>query len=97
MRLVVGVVSACHQNVVKVDEHEIKVLEDRIHKPLERLCSVLEAERHAEELPEPKWGYDGCLGDRVLGHRYLMVATHEVDFGEDLGVPEVSIEILYVR
>ena len=97
MRLVVGVVSACHQNVVKVDEHEIKVLEDRIHKPLERLCSVLEAERHAEELEQTKRRDNRCLRN-VLGPDWdLMVTTYEIHFAEHGLTRKVGREVMDPR
>ena len=97
MRLVVGVVSACHQNVVKVDEHEIKVLEDRIHKPLERLCCVFEAKRHAEELEKTKRRDNRCLGN-VLGPDWdLMVTSYEIHFTEHGLTRKVGREIVDPR
>ena len=97
MRLVVGVVSACHQNVVKVDEHEIKVLEDRIHKPLERLCCVFEAKRHAEELEKTKRRDNRCLGN-VLGPDWdLMVTSYEIHFAEHGLTRKVGREVVDPR
>ena len=97
MRLVVSVVSACHQNVVKVDEHEIKVLEDRIHKPLERLCCVFEAKRHAEELEKTKRRDNRCLGN-VLGPDWdLMVTSYEIHFAEHGLTRKVGREVVDPR
>ena len=97
MCLVVGVVSACHQNVVKVDEYEVEVLEDRIHKPLERLCSVLEAKRHAEEFEKTERCDNRCLR-YVLGPYWdLMVTTYEIHFAEHGLTRKVGREIVDPR
>ena len=97
MRLVVGVVSACHQNVVKVDEHEVKVPEDRIHKPLEQLSSILEAKRHAEKLKKTKRRDNRCLRN-VLGPDWdLMVTTYEIHFAEHGLTRKVGREVVDPR
>ena len=97
MRLVLGVVSARHQDVIQVDEHEVEVLEDRIHKPLERLCRVLEAERHAEKFKKAKRGDDRCFRN-VLGlDRDLMVAPDEVHFTEHGLTRKVGREVVDPR
>ena len=39
------------EDIVEVDEREIKILEDRVHESLERLCCILYAEGNAEQFP----------------------------------------------
>ena len=83
MRPVFGFGVAGDQDVVDVDESEIQASEDLVHEPLERLCRILKAERHAEELPQTERGDDGRLGDVVCVHWDLVVATNQINLREE--------------
>ena len=58
---------------------------DLVHKSLECLCSIPEAERHLCKLKQAKWDCDSGLGDIFGGNWNLVVRTHEVQFREDGG------------
>ena len=74
--------STGNQNIVKVDKYPLQAAKDTIHQPLERLCGVLETERHPEELVKAKRRYDGRLLNVFGGHRDLMIAPHQVQDGK---------------
>ena len=70
---------------------------DTVHEPLESLCCIFQAERHAEKLKESKRRDDGRLGNGLTSHRDLVVPSHQVNLREDPGPREVRIEVLNVR
>ena len=96
MRPVFGFGVAGDQDVVDVDESEIQASEDLVHEPLERLCRILKAERHAEKLPQTERGDDGRLGDVVCVHWDLVVATNQINLREDPCPCQVGREVLYM-
>ena len=82
-------------DVVQVAEDEGQVLEDAVHEALEGLGCVAEAEGHEEVLEQTKWRNDRRLGDVLGRHRYLMVALHQVDAGEEFAAVQLVGEVEY--
>ena len=75
---------AGYQNVVQVDEDARHIPKDTVHKPLECLGRVFQAERHPEELKESKWGHDRRLLNVVLRHRDLMIPAYQIQHRKEL-------------
>ena len=86
-----------HQNIIHIVETAIEAVQHFIHKPLESVARVPEAEGHAVKLEEAERGGDGCLGNIVRFHRDLVVCTYKINLAEDSGTMEGCSEILNVR
>ena len=86
-----------HQDIIHIVETAIEAVQHLIHKPLERLGRVSEAEGHVVKLEEAERGGDGYLGNIVRFHQDLVVCTYEIDLAKDSGTMEGCGEILNVR
>ena len=73
----------CHQNVIQVHKHTLEAAAHCVHQALEGLSGVLETKRGAQKLVQAEGGHDCSLFDVFGGHRDLMVASDEVNLGED--------------
>jgi len=91
-----GKVGAGHEDVVQIDENERKVPEKMIHEALKGLCRVFQAERHGEELEEPKRRDDSRFGNILRSDGNLVIAFHKVELGEDVAAMETGGKILEV-
>ena len=49
-------ISTSDENVVQVDEREMKIFEHLVHQALKGLGAVLHSERHSEILEQPEGG-----------------------------------------
>ena len=74
MLKMLGQAGTGYQNVVKVDKHEGETTEHTVHKPLEGLRRVFEAEGHPQKLKKSEGCNDRCLRNVGLIHRDLVVA-----------------------
>ena len=74
---------ACNKDTIQVDEAELQTPEDTVHQMLEGLGGVLQPKRHAKELKQAEWGYDGRFLDVYVSHRDLVVTPDQVHHGED--------------
>jgi hypothetical protein len=91
-------VASGHQEVIKVDRYEtIKVASDGVHEPLESLGCIPESKRDAEELVQSKRRNDSGFGDVVCRHRNLMIATDQINLGEDAFPCQAGSKVLDVR
>jgi hydrogenase maturation factor len=90
---------AVDEDVVEEDEDEAakKVAEDAVHHSLERRGSVREAERHDQELEVAVVCSERRLGDVVRVHQHLVIATAEIQLGEDTGTLEFVQELINHR
>jgi hypothetical protein len=68
------------------------VLEQPVHEALEGLGSVAQTERHEEVLEQTERRDNRHFGDVLGGHRYLMVAFHQVYAGEELAAVQLVRE-----
>ena len=72
-------VSACHQNVVQVDEGEGKTLADGVHQLLEGLGGVFKPEGGPQKFEKSERGDNGGLVDVFRGYGNLVISTDQVD------------------
>ena len=69
------------------------VAQDFVHKTLEILSGVFQAERCAREKEETERCDDASLFDVFVGDRYLMVPLEKIDFAEYFLSREVGVEV----
>ena len=72
-------VSACHQNVVQVDEGEGKTLADCVHQPLEGLGGVFKPKGSPQKFEKSEWGDNSSLVDVFRGYGNLVISMDQVD------------------
>ena len=72
-------VSACHQNVVQVDEGEGKTLADGVHQPLEGLGGVSKSEGGPQKFKKSERGDKSGLVDVFRGYGNLAISTDKAD------------------
>lgn len=63
-----------------------------VDEALECLHNVHKAERHVQELEQPKLIDPHCFGDMQWVDRHLVVSTDEVDFGKNDFSSQVGIK-----
>ena len=83
--LVLVWVSTDDENIGNIGIAEVQTTQDLINGSLEGLGSVMQAEKHLEELKQPKEDSYGFL--QVVGwfHRDLVVGTYQFNPGEGGG------------
>ena len=70
--------SARDEDVIQVGKREVEATTHRVHQPLKGLRRVLQPERHAQKLKQPKRCDVGGFRDVRFVDRYLVVATHQI-------------------
>ena len=71
-----------NKNVIDVDKNKIETTSNFVHEMLKSLCCVVETKRHLAKLEQTKWGGDGSFTNIFLGHGYLVVCSHKINFGK---------------
>ena len=84
------------QNVVEIHENEIESVADGIHQSLKSLRCVLQTKWCPKELEEAEWCDDCSLADVICSYRNLVVATYQVDLGENRSTRELRGRVLDV-
>ena len=74
-----------YKDIIDICVGEREATQDLIHKMLERLCCIPEAEGHSHKLEKTKWSCDSGLGYICGGDRNLVICTYEIHFGKDRG------------
>ena len=92
-----GQVGAGDEYVVDVDEDEVESAKNLVDEPLEGLCAVAEAVRHAQELERAERGCDRCFRDVFRGHRNLVERLDEIKSCVDGSSSEAGREVVKVR
>jgi hypothetical protein len=97
MKTVLDVVFAGHLQIILVGEAELQLVLYPVNLALESVAGVLQAERHAGVLKQPKRSGDRCLADVVRMNRNLMVPLAEVYLGKNRTAGGDVGEIKHIR